>query len=261
MPMFKTLLSHAPYVGSLIAERDQLREQLAGCDCLPVPPPHLRFRIGADTNLDKFLGIGRTLLGDIKILAAQAGREFDSFQSILDFGCGCGRVIRHLGSEKQKSIFGTDIDPEAIDWCRDNLKGVAEFSTNPLQPPLKYADSSFDLIYGISVFTHLPEDIAMIWLAELRRILKPDGVLVTSTIGASDLNGLMPDDKEAQNAFMKSGFYYTTRFKTEGLPTVYGLAFHDRSYIERMWSQIFTLSVYRPQAINNHQCGIVLRLA
>jgi len=232
----------------LIEERNRLRKQLAACDCFPVPPPHLRFRIGADTSLDKFLGIGRTLLGDIKILAGKAGREFDSFESILDFGCGCGRVARYLSK-----VTGTDIDPEAIAWCRENLPGT--FDVNDSVPPLKYTDSSFDLIYAISVFTHLPEDLAMRWLEEMRRILRPGGLIVTSTIGESDLRGLVPD---AWDEFQQRGFYYTTRFTTEGLPSFYGLTFHTRQYIETNWSRSFHISVFHPKAINNHQDGIVL---
>jgi ubiquinone/menaquinone biosynthesis C-methylase UbiE len=125
-------------------------------------------------------------------------------------------------------------------------------------PPLNYQDESFDFIYGISVFTHLPEDMATLWLKELRRILRPDGLLVTSTLGSTDLQGLMSDDKEALKQFKQKGFYYTKKFKTEGLPDFYGLSFHERSYIEAEWSRYFNILVFYPKAINNHQDGIVL---
>ena len=187
-----------------------------------------------------------------------AGCEFESLTSILDFGCGCGRVIRHLRT-RGKLVIGSDIDSEAIAWCNENLSTIAKFDPNDPSPPLPYADASFDLIYAISVFTHLPEELAMPWLRELNRILRPGGLLVTSVLGGDTLFALMPDDKNAREEFSESGFYYTQRFTTDGLPEFYGLAFHDRSYIERKWTSCFSIAVYHPRAINNDQYGIVLR--
>lgn len=257
----------------VVAERDRLRAECQALrdecerlralapahDDLPIPPAHLRFRISADRSIDKFLGIGRTLFGDIKILAAEAGRDFESFHSILDFGCGCGRVARYLRPRNGRSTTATDIDPEAVAWCQENLGRAATFEVNGPTPPLRYADASFDFIYAISVFTHLPEDLAMSWLHELRRILRPDGLLVTSIIGEVDLRSLLPDARDAHDEFHERGFYYTTKFMTDGLPSFYGLSFHARPYIEAKWGSLFGLAGYRPQSINNQQTGIVLR--
>jgi SAM-dependent methyltransferase len=259
------LVKHLPSVKRLVAERDQLRERCArleartgvACDCLPAPPAHLRARVAGFTDLDKFLGIGRTVLGDLKILVEQAGRDFDTFHSILDFGCGCGRVARYLRPDG-RSITGTDIDVGAIEWCRENLRCVGTFDVNGHAPPLNYPDQRFDFIYAISVFTHLPEDLEVSWLKELRRILKPGGLLIATTIGEADLRTLVPDNEEALRQFQQSGFYFTTKFKTENLPDLYGLSFHERSYIEAEWSKYFNILVFYPKAINNHQDGIVL---
>jgi methylase of polypeptide subunit release factors len=51
-----------------------------------------------------------------------ARRTLDSFESILDFGCGCGRMLLWLPElGRKRALHGTDIDADAIDWCREHL--------------------------------------------------------------------------------------------------------------------------------------------
>ena len=95
---------------------------------------------------------------------------------MLDFGCGCGRTIMWFAGKKVK-FDGTDIDSEAIQWCHNNLK-FAKFAVNDIMPPLEYEDSKFDLIYSMSVFTHLDEYRQFQWLIELKRVLREDGILI-----------------------------------------------------------------------------------
>ena len=74
--------------------------------------------------------------------------------AILDFGCGVGRVTRHFRSTCQAQLFGTDINESLINWCQQNLK-FGQFQVNPLTGKLAYEDQQFDMIYALSVFTHL----------------------------------------------------------------------------------------------------------
>ncbi len=103
---------------------------------------------------------------------------------ILDWGCGPGRVIRHLpnviGNECQ--YFGTDYNKKSIDWCTQNLKGI-EFNNNPLNAELPYENNNMDVIYGLSIFTHLSKQLHDDWFNELYRILKPNGILLLTTQG------------------------------------------------------------------------------
>jgi SAM-dependent methyltransferase len=79
-------------------------------------------------------------------------------------------------------LHGCDTNPLAVEWCDENLP-FGQFTVNDLTPPLPYPNASFDLIYGLSVFTHLPAELQLPWMAELRRVLKPDGTLVLSFHG------------------------------------------------------------------------------
>jgi cyclopropane fatty-acyl-phospholipid synthase-like methyltransferase len=58
-----------------------------------------------------------------------------------------------------------------------------EFSLNILHPPLPYEDNFFDIITGISVFTHLSEALHHTWFKELTRICSRNGILYLTTQG------------------------------------------------------------------------------
>ena len=116
--------------------------------------------------------------------------------SVLDFGCGCGRVLRHWHRFRGR-LSGTDYNPALVGWCARHL-GFAEFQLNGLAPPLVYPDEAFDLVYALSVFTHLPAALQEPWMDEMSRILTPGGHLVISTHGGAYLDTL---DEVEQRAF------------------------------------------------------------
>ncbi len=104
--------------------------------------------------------------------------------NILDWGCGPARIIRHLPelTNHRYQYFGTDYNPQTIEWCKSNIPAV-QFNLNGLIPPLPYADQFFHFIYSISVLTHLSEVNQFMWLKEIRRILHPDGIAYMTTHG------------------------------------------------------------------------------
>ncbi|WP_298155447.1 class I SAM-dependent methyltransferase [Flavobacterium sp.] len=104
--------------------------------------------------------------------------------NILDWGCGPGRIIRQLPGLVGEGcqFYGTDYNKESIDWCTENLPGI-HFNNNSLEAKLPYPDGFFDVIYGISIFTHLSEKMHHDWYAELSRVLKPNGVMYLTTQG------------------------------------------------------------------------------
>lgn len=104
--------------------------------------------------------------------------------NILDWGCGPGRIIRHLPEVTGLgcSFYGADYNPKTIDWCKANLKRIT-FVKNELEAILPFGDNFFDVIYGISVFTHLSEQKHREWAVELFRVLKPGGILFITTQG------------------------------------------------------------------------------
>lgn len=116
---------------------------------------------------------------------------------ILDWGCGPARIIRHLvnvvgGNNK---FYATDYNRETIKWCSDNIKEV-EFNLNPIDARLPYEDNYFDIIYGLSIFTHLSERKHYEWAKELIRVLKPQGIFVFSTQGKIYLSKMTQNEQK-----------------------------------------------------------------
>ncbi len=115
---------------------------------------------------------------------------------ILDWGCGPARIVRHfpnvLGDNK---FFATDYNSETIQWCQKNIKEV-EFNHNSIEAKLPYDDNYFDIIYGLSIFTHLSERKHYEWAKELLRILKRQGIFVFSTQGKIYLPKLTPKEQK-----------------------------------------------------------------
>lgn len=125
--------------------------------------------------------------------------EFISFKniSVLDWGCGPARVLRHLPviAGEKNQYFGCDYNSKYVDWCSKNIHGI-KFYKNDLSPPLDYDSNCFNAIYGISIFTHLSEEMHYKWMSELTRVLSQGGVLLITTHGDIMKNKLSNQDKE-----------------------------------------------------------------
>jgi 2-polyprenyl-3-methyl-5-hydroxy-6-metoxy-1,4-benzoquinol methylase len=152
-------------------------------DGLPIPPAEMRHLVSGDPSHSRssFFDMGSHCARRIVEALKKTDVDIDSFDAILDFGCGCGRTIRHLRSLRKAKLYGTDYNLKLIDWCDRNLP-FGRFRMNQLHPPLVYPGEAFDLVYAFSVFTHLPESLQFSWMKELSRVLKPRGYLVISTL-------------------------------------------------------------------------------
>ncbi|MEM9558050.1 MAG: class I SAM-dependent methyltransferase [Acidobacteriota bacterium] len=165
----------------------------------PLPPPKLRFSSAGTDDSAWFLDSGRRgaevvldLLDDL----APARRP----PAVLDFGCGCGRVLRHLEAAPLASVDGVDWNRQSLSWCAEHLD-FASFAVGRLEPPLPFdAARRFDLIYAFSVFTHLPAALQVDWLDEMARRLNPGGLLALSTHGDALLERLDDAERAAYEA-------------------------------------------------------------
>ncbi len=116
---------------------------------------------------------------------------------ILDWGCGPGRTVRHLPKFTPNTceFFGTDYNKDYISWCQKNIEHIS-FESNDLYPPLNFEEDTFDVIYGISIFTHLSRDLHFLWFNELIRVLKPGGILFITLHGEAFLKKLSDTERK-----------------------------------------------------------------
>lgn len=214
----------------------------------------LRHRVHGTLDADSFMQVGARASRDIMAILKDADRDLSSFTGVLDFGCGCGRVLRYLRGRTQSRFHGTDIDPEAIAWCRAHLPGLAQWDVNSHEPPLRYQAGAFDLIYAVSVFTHLDEARQFTWLEELRRVTKPGGLLILTVHGAAYDGKVAMPERGILHKVRKTGM-----FRPGGLPDYYQSTYHTQRYVENEWSRFFTIRDYRERGMNNHQDAVLLR--
>ena len=191
-------------------------------------------------------------------------QDYARCSAILDWGCGCARVARFVAELAPRKLSGADIDPDNIEWCKNNIAS-ADFVRIGLYPPIPFSDETFDLIYGISVFSHLSEADQDRWLAELHRVAKPGAPLLMSIQG--EIAFLRVDgDFERYIALEKDGFQVYGRCPDldEVLPEMkeneyYQNVFHSRRYIYEHWGRYFEIIDVVDAAFAGYQDLVVMR--
>ncbi len=235
-----------------VAERPR-RRALAGA----VPPPFLRYRVDGSVRLGHFLQVGEEVVFNIASALGTIGRDIGSFSDILDFGCGCGRVLRFLRSCAGPSarLYGTDIDERAIAWCRAHLP-YASFSANGHLPPLDAPDGAFDFIYAISVFTHLDAARQRAWAAELARVTRPGGVVLLTLHGPACAERLEPASRERLG---DEGFLFARADSVRGLfPEWYQASYQTAEHARATLGASFDVLGHIPRGITGFQDVVLL---
>jgi SAM-dependent methyltransferase len=232
------------------------RPARAADDGLPVPPPRLIVRVAGTADVGWFLEGGRLAAESVRDALARHGRPIEELGALLDFGCGCGRVIRHWAGLDRTAVHGADANEHAIAWCRTNLP-FARFASNDLAPPLDHVDASFDLVYALSVFTHLPEDLQHAWARELARLLRPGGFLLLTTHGERYRERLTPVERADFDAGR-----LVVRWP-EGAGTNLCSVFHPRAYVEERLAGRLDVAEFVAEGAkgNPHQDLYLLRKA
>jgi SAM-dependent methyltransferase len=244
----------------------------------PLPPDELIDRVNprgvtettADADREAFRASGQQSVRDIERALAGIGRTLDSFPRILEFGCGCGRIMGWLGPLANRcELFGTDIDEAAIAWCAENLT-FARFGVNPHEPPTSYPDASFDLVFNHSVLTHLDERYQDLWLAELKRITKPGGTVLLTVHGElafeqaeTAMAGAGENPASWREPLERDGILFVEQdgYVGSAFPDFYHTTFHAPWYVFEHWGRAFTVRAYLPHADLGHQDIILLERA
>ena len=250
---------------------EELRAHLMGCtefqeknsvplipkdiDALPFPPAELIHLVAGAPDPIWFFAGGRKAFESMGEILDRSGVTVNDLHAVLDFGCGCGRVARHWNSVKGPSFAGTDYNPDLVAWCNENLP-FGRFSVNNLVPPLGYADQSFDFVYALSVFTHLPENLQGPWVEEMARILTTGGVLLITVHGSHYIDSL---NKAEQKQFRQGRL--VVREEDQAGTNVCG-AYHPPAYLRQgVFKKYFTVldHIERGARGNPFQDAVLLR--
>lgn len=151
-------------------------------ETLPIPGYWARLLVAGSADIPGFLALGRLGFNSVRDALERNGKPVESLRNVLDFGCGCGRILRFWNSVAAVRVFGTDMNPFLAAECQRTLP-FATVGRNTLAAHLDFEDQTFDAVYALSVFTHMDLAGQRAWRDELRRVLRPGGILLVSVHG------------------------------------------------------------------------------
>jgi SAM-dependent methyltransferase len=266
-----------PLVAGWTARRLRELRDCLGADrarAAAVPPLRLRTRVGTPGASD-FIVSGRESAEDLAGALRSTGRRLDEFGSVLDFGCGPGRVLPHIAAlAPSTACAGCDVDGASIAWARRRYPDI-RWAVNTYMPPLPWLDESFALVYSVSVFSHLGETLQDGWLAEIRRVLRPGGVALLSTHGGYAFEQFRsgsvttrwcppgaferPPLSASECVFVPYRRSIWNRADLPGIGPQYGLAFHGDEYVRTRWTDGLEIVDILPHAMTRWQDIVVAR--
>lgn len=231
-----------------------------GSDGLPLPPPELTMGYGAG-DLDQYMACARQTYAAFSNLLKDHQLTLEPGDHALDWGCAAGRALRMFQAESKRGVnlWGGDVHSPSIRWAADHLSPPFRFFNCSSLPQLPFADRTFKFIYAISVMTHLVA-ARDLWLLELGRVLRPDGLLV-----------LTIHDEHTWGYFRQHGAPGWMPESLRGMAELPGecveirgsqwdhtYTFFHSDYIRRVWGQFFDIVEIRPLA-DGYQAAVIMR--
>jgi SAM-dependent methyltransferase len=240
----------------------------------PVPPLNLRAIVGGHSE-EVFLWEGAQDISSFLDLYERHCVPRPARPRVLDLGCGCGRLTRYLNLSDRYEAFGCDINEHHVAWCAENLPNVRTQKNAPA-PPLPFPNDSMDLVYLLSVFTHLPASATLAWMHELARVVAKGGIAIVTTHGhqtleiirhSADHQKLMDMDADAAERCLKAlkaGYVYvpyppSVKAAANVQDAEYGNSFTSPEFVLSAWTERFDLVEYLPGALRGWQDVYVMR--
>ena len=220
---------------------------------------------------------------EIKSYCAYAGRPLAPHRTMLDFGCGWGRMLRLFMKDiEPANLFGADSTSRFLMEARRCNPSV-NFLSCQLTPPMILAPESLDYVISWSVFSHLDEFLSLRWIEEFFRLLKPGGLLLITTqsrrfIGfcaeqrvrrASGIRLEHPwyeacadsfVDEPLENSRYEAGhFLHAASTQPPHPQSHYGEAVIPRGYVVKKWGHLFRLIDFLDNPVRLPQVLLVLQ--
>ena len=212
-----------------------------------------------------YLKVGKNALSIISLSLIE--NPDTSYNSILDFPSGWGRVTRWLSAGfPEADLAVCEIMTEAADWCAKKFNAMPVYSSRDFSKVC--FSRKFDLIWVGSLVTHLSEDKAKEFFQLVINLLEKNGLLFVTLHGRRELvirrnqpvYEAFPtlDDFECAVQRFESGLYAYGEYSH--IPG-YGYSFTPLTWVGHLISQYpdVIITSFKEKAWNNHHDVLILK--
>jgi SAM-dependent methyltransferase len=216
---------------------------------LRLPPAGLRRRVSLTSSRSEYDATGERLARDIQRVFEANRRRDEVYPQWLDFGCGSGRIARHVVRAPYVGrLSGVDVDAKAVSWLARAYPS-GDFRAIDPEPPTPLPASSFDVVYAVSVFSHFDERATDAWLGEIARLLRGGGLFIASTLSPK-LTWTRPDlNEEDHRRLQRDGFLFAPGsgpFNENG-------AFSSPERLEERWGRVLAPRSFEEHGLAGYQ--------
>lgn len=255
-------------LAALDVAQDVLLAPLRALGAEPFPiPPVSAMRRTTSRWLFHYYHSGLTTYLPIATAALREGVDLTTPLRVLDFGVGAARQLLHFRRHfPQPEYHACDVDPALVAFVARAYPGVQVAVNGPI-PPLVWPDGHFDMIYGVSVFSHLSPGSQAAWLSELFRVTRPGGACLLTTEGWTALSrvarttGIAEATLAGEMRSVGTAFRpYAAGSTPTGVGGDYGSTLLSPEHVAARWpGSGFRVVAILPGIVNRRQDLVVLR--
>jgi SAM-dependent methyltransferase len=179
----------------------------------------------AANPIREYLADGWRTLSELMVVMESMDRALTRSRSVLEFASGFGRFTRHLARILPGRVTVSDLQPGSVEFAREQF-GVQGFLSSA-DPSRVSIPGEYEVVFVLSMFTHLPPQRWAEWLRVLYAAVAPGGVLVFSV--HNEARG-----REIGVSFGRDGTHFVASSESTALGAdIYGTTFTTRVFVER----------------------------
>lgn len=201
-----------------------------------------------------YLADGWRTLSELMLLLEALDRPLLNTGQMLEFACGFGRFTRHLAPVLPGRLTCADVLPGSVEFVSQQF-GVQAFASSMSPEDVEFPQR-YDLVFVLSLFTHLPVGAWKPWLNQLSNAVRPGGLLLLSFHNEQAA-------AEFGVQFDESGTFFQASSESPSLDaSQYGTTLTTRKVVEDEIEQALgvPITLYRERAFWVGQDAVALRL-